>query len=289
MSSADPLAERARGYVSEDSKRRFTLVAGILGAAVFIGADHAAGARHVPDHDAHDVTRQELKVADARPVRLVAGPASGSSSRPRASTGPTSRTRSRRRRSRTCARPTSSAPALPWPSARPPPSQAPALLATGARLWIVGEHDVRYYEDGAITTLAGTGRPPRASHPFAYGGAPARRHPGTHRHAAHAARAEATQAEWVERELSLDLPTEMRRAARDRGAGGRRASVPVRAAVQRVAPAVLDPLPRARGRRVAVGARGVVRLRMARGGAGRGPRESSPPCRSTATPMRSRS
>src|SRR5262245_46027869 len=36
MSSEGPLSESARGYLSDESKRRFTLIAGILGAVFFV-------------------------------------------------------------------------------------------------------------------------------------------------------------------------------------------------------------------------------------------------------------
>src|SRR2546427_3841384 len=36
MSTGIPLTESSHGYLSEDSKRRFTLIAGILGAVFFV-------------------------------------------------------------------------------------------------------------------------------------------------------------------------------------------------------------------------------------------------------------
>jgi len=36
MSTADPITDSARGYLSQEAKRRFTLVAGTLGAVLFL-------------------------------------------------------------------------------------------------------------------------------------------------------------------------------------------------------------------------------------------------------------
>ena len=194
------------GYLSEDSKRRFTLAAGILGAAVFIGQTMLPAmlmfAIMMPMF-----TRQELKVAALDQSAWWQDQVWFVEQTSRVNWTDLENTKSVQAlvHVRTTDLERGGPPVALGETSR---REVPALLATGARLWIVGEDDVRYYEGGSVTTLAGTERPPRASHPFAYGGAPAVVTLGRTA-TLHTLRVQGTQAEWVERELSLDLPTEM--------------------------------------------------------------------------------
>ncbi len=83
----------------------------------------------------------------------------------------------------------------------------PALLALGDRLWVLGEDLVGYTEGGPVTWLAGASRPARASRPFAYGGRPAVVSLGASPVLA-TLDADGDRGEWTSRELRLDLPSE---------------------------------------------------------------------------------
>jgi uncharacterized RDD family membrane protein YckC len=81
------------------------------------------------------------------------------------------------------------------------------LLSIGDRLWLIGADSVGYYEDEALVPLSGGRRPARASRPFAYQGRPAVITIGKSPTLATLA-AEAGRAEWTARDFSLGLPPE---------------------------------------------------------------------------------
>jgi uncharacterized RDD family membrane protein YckC len=205
MSTGGQVAEPHRGYLSEESKRRFTVVAGVLGAVFFLAQvllpmlvmllvmvptmfgrelsmvdlDHAAlwrdglwSIERTVKPNWRDLGNPSTALA-LKHVRLTDLEDAG--------------------------------PRLPLDPAAIDSSAA--LLPIGDRLWVIGADTVGYYENGSFTRLSGASRPARASRPFVYGGRPAVISLGT-RPTLATLRAEDTPAEWITRELPLGLPAE---------------------------------------------------------------------------------
>jgi len=205
MSTGGHLTEPPRGYLSEESKRRFTLLAGILGAAFFlaqfllpmlvmflvlmptmIGHEFRSA-----DVDHATLWRGELWLVE-RTIRLNwRDPA----------TSAASLTLGHAR----LADLSEAGPVLPLDATAA--DSSPALLPIGDRLWVIGADTLGYYEGGALTRLSGASRPARASKPFVYAGRPAVITLGSSP-ALTTLHVEGTRTEWRRRELVLGLPAE---------------------------------------------------------------------------------
>jgi len=171
MSSADPLAESARGYLSLESKRRFTIVAGILGTAFFLAQivlpvlfmllvmmpTMLGSAMVMADLDQAALWRDELWFIEQTAKVNWRDPES-------------STTLAALRHVR-LADLEHVGPAIPLESGRN--AAAPALLPVGDRLWVIEAERVSFYENGTLTALRGGQRPARASRPFVFQGRPA--------------------------------------------------------------------------------------------------------------------
>jgi hypothetical protein len=205
MASADPVTESARGYLSLESKRRFTIVAGVLGALFFIAQlvlpmllmflvmmpTMMGGALAIADLDQAALWRNELW--------FVEQTAKVNWRDPEAST-----TESALRHVRLVdLEPVG--PAIPLEVGKKEAS--PGLLSIGDRLWLIGADRVGYYESGALTLLSGGHRPARASRPFAYQGRPAVITTGKNPTLATLV-ADGGRAEWSARDFPLGIPPE---------------------------------------------------------------------------------
>jgi uncharacterized RDD family membrane protein YckC len=204
MSTAGPAAPPA-GYLSEESKRRFTLVAGVLGAVFFL-AQMVLPMAVMFGLMMPMMFVQELKFTDIDHAALwqdriwlleeTAGmqlrdPGKSHASKALASV-----------RTDDLA---SAGPAIPL--GETPAGASHALLASGERLWVIGTDATRYVESGSLIRLDGPGRPARTSTPFAYGGLPAVLALGR---STTLSRLEVTgtQARWTSQEVDLRLPAE---------------------------------------------------------------------------------
>jgi uncharacterized RDD family membrane protein YckC len=206
MSSDSRLTDAPPGYLSEYSKRRFTILAGMLGAVCFVAQlivpvavmfavmmpmmvgqvlktfdlDHAVpwqGELWLVERATHvslrSAERPTTTYALAH-VRLDDLSEAGSS----------------------------------IPIGAGALDSSSDLLAIGDRLWVVAADSVSYYEHGSLTRLNGGTRPPLASRSFAYGGRPAVVLLGTSPALA-TLRVEGQGADWVKEELPLGLPPEI--------------------------------------------------------------------------------
>jgi uncharacterized RDD family membrane protein YckC len=171
MSTASPLADSFRGYLSEASKRRFTLVAGIFGALFFIAQfalpmivvfalilPMTFGVMSTADVDSASVWRGDLWYVE----RAVKVNWRDPTQRP-ATTLSLRRVR--------LSDLESSGPALPLPGASA--ESSPSLLPVGDRLWLIGGETVSYFDGAAVRRLGRAKQPSRASRPFSFGGRPA--------------------------------------------------------------------------------------------------------------------
>jgi uncharacterized RDD family membrane protein YckC len=193
------------GYLSEESKRRFTLVAGVLGAVFFLAQTVLPMllmfAIMMPtmlsqelvtlDVDRAALWRDELwLVQRTRKINWRV---------PESSATTVSLVRMR------LTDLTTVGPAIPLEIGEDDPFAA--LLPIGDRLWVIGEKVVAYYAGASLTRVNVQTRPPRASAPFAYGGRPAVISLGAVPALA-TLQAEGPQAGWISRELPLGLPPE---------------------------------------------------------------------------------
>lgn len=219
-SGADPVSEPAPGYLSPESKRRFTLVAGVLGAVFFLAqfvlpmlvmflvmVPMMLG-RAIPmaDLDRAVLWRGELWFVE-RTAQLNWRDLESS----------TTLAALRHVRLDDLS---SAGPAVPLDVARD--DSGPALLPVGERLWLIGSDAISYYDGGVLTRLRGARRPARASRPFVLQGHPAVISLGA-RPTLSTLHAEGGVGEWTTRELPLSLPAEggSLRAFQALGAGGR--------------------------------------------------------------------
>jgi uncharacterized RDD family membrane protein YckC len=205
MSTGGHLTESDRGYLSDESKRRFTLVAGILGAVFFlaqtllpmlvmflimmpmmIGREFSTA-----DLDQAALWRDELWFIERTAKMNWRDPES-------------SATALALRHVR-LADLSDAGPAVPLDAAAT--DSSPALLPVGDRLWVIGADTVSHYEGGSLTRLSDASRPARASRPFVYGRRPAVISLGT-RPTLATLHAQGDRAEWTARELPLGLPAE---------------------------------------------------------------------------------
>jgi uncharacterized RDD family membrane protein YckC len=197
---APPPAAPPAGYLSEESKRRFTLVAGVLGTVIFL-AQMVLPAAVMFAMMMPTMFSREFKQVDVDGAALWRGdlwlteestPLRGGKS------GESTRSLRRLRTSDLEA----AGPDVPIGETLPLDSVA--LLPIGDRLWILGTEETRYYEGGSLVRLGGEGRPDR-SRPFAYGGKPAALDLGLETTLT-TLEVEGTQARWTAQELDLRLP-----------------------------------------------------------------------------------
>jgi uncharacterized RDD family membrane protein YckC len=205
MPTEDPLTESPQGYLSEGSKRRFTLVAGILGAVFFLAQFvlpmlvvflfmlpmTIGRAITTAELDQAGLWRDELWFIE-RTVKVNWR-------------DPESSTSQLALRHVRLTDLSDAGSVLPLEVTER--DTAPTLLPAGDRLWLIGAQRVGYYENGTLTPLGSADRPARASRPFVYQGHPAVITLGAHPALA-ALHAENGRAEWSVRELALELPPE---------------------------------------------------------------------------------
>ena len=191
------------GYLSEQSKQRFAVVAGVLGAVVFLAqmvlpmvvmfalmlpVMFLQDFKHVRA-DQSAVWRDALWVTQET-NRLDAGDAASES---------TSLLRLRVEDLEPAGPPVPLGPADTFATH--------ALLPIGERLWVVGSDAVRYYDGGSVARLEGAGAQAGTSKAFAYRGAPAVL---TYTWPARLSTlaVDGTHARWTTEELELGLPAE---------------------------------------------------------------------------------
>jgi uncharacterized RDD family membrane protein YckC len=205
MSSADPVSESARGYLSLESKRRFTIVAGVLGAVFFLAQfilpflfmflvmmpTMMGGAIANVDIDQAALWRDELWFIEQTAKVNWRDPENSATSA------------TLRHVKLMDLEHTGPAIALEVDGK----DASPALLPIGDRLWLIGAERVSYYESGRLIPLSGGSRPARASRPFAHQGRPAVITVGGSPTLATLA-AEGGRAEWNVRPFPLGLPPE---------------------------------------------------------------------------------
>lgn len=205
MSAGSDLTDSARGYLSDESKRRFTLVAGVLGTAFFLAQlllpmlvmllvmmpMMMVSEVSIAELDQAALWRDELWLIERKTGMNWRDPEK-----------PETALALRRVRLLDLS---DAGPAIPL--GMPASDTSRALLPVGDRLWVIGADAVGYYENGSFTRLSSASPPARASRPFVYGGRPAvvslRAAP-----ALAILRVEGGRAEWTARELPLALPAE---------------------------------------------------------------------------------
>jgi uncharacterized RDD family membrane protein YckC len=189
------------GYLSEESKRRFTLVAGVMGTVFFL-AQMVLPAAMMFAFMMPAIFAKEFKQIDVDGAAVWRGELwliEESTSMK----GDHTETTSLRPLSVADLQP--AGPAVPIGGAST--SASHVLLPAGDRLWVLGTDAVRYYEGGSITRLEGPGRLDRASRPFLHDGRPAVLEFG---YPTTLSRLEVSgsQARWAAEELDLRLPQE---------------------------------------------------------------------------------
>ncbi len=206
MSVPGDSAEPVRGYLSEESKRRFTLVAGVLGAVTFLAqmllpvaivfATMASltlgGAMRMAEVQEAALWRDEVWFVERTMKLDFRDP------------GNSMAALALRRVRLADLEEAGAALSLGEIEAD---DRSPSLLALGDRLWLIGAEAVGYAQDAAVTWLSGVRRPPRSTRPFAYEGRPAvitLKAPTS----LATLQVEGERAEWVHRELPLGLPAE---------------------------------------------------------------------------------
>jgi len=178
MSNGSPLAQPAHGYLSEESKRRFTLIAGILGAgffaAQFLLPMLVMFLVMMPLMMGSQLSSAELDQAAlwGDDLWFLERSAKVNWRDLEKSVTPVALKHVH------LADLSDAGPALPIESGETDSSQA--LLLVGSRLWVIGADTATYYEGGSLTPLGGVKRPRRASRPFVYDGRPAVISMGTH-------------------------------------------------------------------------------------------------------------
>jgi uncharacterized RDD family membrane protein YckC len=203
MASGSPVTESAQGYLSQESKRRFTLVAGILGAVFFL-AQFVLPMLVIflvmmPTMMARDFSTADIDQAALWRGELwfIERTASLNWRDPESSATALALAHVR------LADLSAAGAALPLDTTED--DSSPSLLPLGDRLWVIGADTVSYFEKGSLTRLSGARRPARASKPFAHGGRPAAISLGTPPKLA-TLQTEGGQAEWTAREMVLGLP-----------------------------------------------------------------------------------
>jgi uncharacterized RDD family membrane protein YckC len=202
MSSSAIAGESERGYLSAESKRRFTIIAGVLGAVFFLGQILLPmaimflvmmPAMFMRDMKSLDLEGTALVGDDLWAVERAIKLNMRKSGEP-STTLALTRVR--------LADLSEAGPAIPLEGLGS--ESTPDLTVTGGRLWIFGPGATAYYEKGLLKLLPGTTRPARASRPFVYQGRPAVITLGA---APTLAMLQGdTDAKWVTRELSLGHP-----------------------------------------------------------------------------------
>ncbi|MFN8091956.1 MAG: RDD family protein [Vicinamibacteria bacterium] len=167
MATSGPGTDSSAGYLSEESKRRFTLLAGLLGAGFFLLqfvlpfvlmiAIVLPLFVAIPWGDVDEAVAWNGSIWYLEQIETLSwsGPAS-------------SRANDRLRQVRVDdLEPVGSAELAPMGERRP------RLLPIGDRLWIVGTERVGYYDTGGLHSIGPAARPDRASRIFAYRDRPA--------------------------------------------------------------------------------------------------------------------
>jgi uncharacterized RDD family membrane protein YckC len=205
MSTETPTTESFHGYLSEGSKRRFTLVAGLLGAIFFLAQFGlpmvvmflvmmpmmVGQAVSMADLDQAALWQDQLWFIE-RTTKL-------NWRDPEAST-PLLELRHVR-----VSDLSSGGPPLAFDGSKG--NAGPELLPIGDRLWLIEGGRVSYYDGGSVTRLSDGKGPRRPSKVFAYEGRPAVISLGTPPALA-TLDAEGSRAEWTQRPLQLSLPAE---------------------------------------------------------------------------------
>ena len=204
MATGSPHIEPVHGYLSEDSKRRFTLVAGMLGAAFFVAQfllpmlvmfmvmmPMMMRQVSIADLDQAVLWHYELWFVERTTKVNWSDPGKSASAQTLKHVQ--------------LADLSEALPSVPLDATGTDSTET--LLPVGDRLWVIGADKVSYYEGGSLTRLGGAKRPPRAGRPFVYRGRPAVISVGTHPSLA-TLQAEGRRAEWTSQEFPLGLPSE---------------------------------------------------------------------------------
>ncbi len=205
MSIGSLATEPAHGYLSESSKRRFTLVAGILGAVFFLAQFLLPmlvmflvmmpmmldSATSMADLDQAGLWKDELWFIERTAKVNWRDPGNS-----------TSLSALRRVSLKDLE---SAGPAVPLDASKA--GSSGQLLPVGDRLWVIETDRISYYQNGVLTRLGGAGQAARSSRPFAYQGRPAVISLGAHPSLA-TLQEEGGRALWTAKDLPLNLPAE---------------------------------------------------------------------------------
>jgi uncharacterized RDD family membrane protein YckC len=169
--SNGPISESDRGYLSAESKQRFTIVAGVLGAVFFLAQFLLPMAIMflvmMPATFMRDMKSLDLDGAAVIGDHLWAVERTINLNR-KSSAKPTTTLALTRVR---LADLLEDGPAISLEGVAT--DTAPELLVAGERLWVFGSSAIAYYEKGALKRLPDAKRPARASRAFVYQGRPA--------------------------------------------------------------------------------------------------------------------
>lgn len=203
MSADTPLSESARGYLSEASKRRFTLVAGVLGAVFFLAQFLLPMVAFLlivfPS-----MMLQEFRSAHLDRAVLWRGDVWYTEEvRKFSLSTPNREGATAHLRHMTLAGLAEAEDSVVIP--RSDSSSGTALLPQGDRLWLLGGGEVSYYEKGQLTNLGGGARVRHASRPFLYEGLPTVVTWGRSQ-AIRQLIVNGGSAEWCTKPFALDLP-----------------------------------------------------------------------------------
>jgi uncharacterized RDD family membrane protein YckC len=205
MPAESPLSESARGYLSDESKKRFTVVAGVLGAVFFVAQLILPMVIllliFVPTVMTTDFVRADLQHSalwhdDAWFVEYT----DKMNWRDPAKSPTTAFLKHMRLADLSEA---TEAVRLDLPAKE----SSPALLPLGDRLWVIGADTASYYERGSLTRLSGSRTPVYASQPFDSEGSPAVITLGSPPKMA-VLHVEGAEAEWQSKPFPLNLPPE---------------------------------------------------------------------------------
>jgi uncharacterized RDD family membrane protein YckC len=195
--------EAVSGYLSPESKRRFTLVAGILGA-VFFFAQFLLPMLAMFLLVMPTFLSSVAKTAAVEDGALWRGElwfVERSTGLEWNESAPNVRRSLRHVRLEDLA---SAGPAIPFELGG---SEEPSLLAVGDRLWLIGSDAIAYYEGGVVTKLAAVSAKARATRAFAFQGRLSRITLGTPSRLV-SLETEGSRAEWRATDLPLNLPPE---------------------------------------------------------------------------------
>ena len=172
MAPVAPVPDSTPGYRSEASKRRFTILAGVLGAVFFLAQFILPMVAMVLMMGSMALGRREFTIAEVDKAALWHGEVWLVAQTAKVDFRDVERSTStfglQRLRLNDL---TEAGPTLPLDVAAS--ESSPSLVPIGDRLWVIGTESVGYYERGTFSRLTGKGNPGGPSRPFPFGGQPA--------------------------------------------------------------------------------------------------------------------